>query len=94
MLALKNLNVPSLSVQDSIIVQGDRETLARETLSNLYKATRRAPHIATAVADTVGARGPNASQKYLKFQLLRAACSNFCVGYPRMALVPPVLRST
>ena len=36
------------------------------------------------------------SQKYLKFQLpraLRAACSNFCVGYPRMALVPPVLRS-
>jgi hypothetical protein len=34
------------------------------------------------------------SQKYLKFQLLRAACSNFCVGYPRMALVPPVLRST
>jgi reverse gyrase len=37
---------------------------------------------------------PKASQKYLKFQLLRAACSNFCVGYPRMALVPPVLRST
>jgi N6-adenosine-specific RNA methylase IME4 len=36
----------------------------------------------------------NPSQKYLKFQLLRAACSNFCVGYPRMALVPPVLRST
>jgi hypothetical protein len=36
----------------------------------------------------------NTSQKYLKFQLLRAACSNFCVGYPRMALVPPVLRST
>jgi hypothetical protein len=35
-----------------------------------------------------------ASQKYLKFQLLRAACSNFCVGYPRIALVPPVLRST
>jgi hypothetical protein len=34
------------------------------------------------------------SQTYLKFQLLRAACSNFCVGYPRMALVPPVLRST
>jgi putative tryptophan/tyrosine transport system substrate-binding protein len=36
----------------------------------------------------------NTSQKYLKFQLLRAACSNFCVGYPRMALVPPVLPST
>jgi hypothetical protein len=36
----------------------------------------------------------NPSQKYLKFQLLRAACSNFCVGYPRMALVPPVLPST
>jgi hypothetical protein len=33
------------------------------------------------------------NQKYLKFQLPRAACSNFCVGYPRMALVPPVLRS-
>jgi hypothetical protein len=39
MLALKDLNVPSLSVQDSIIVQRDRETLAIETLSNLYKAT-------------------------------------------------------
>jgi hypothetical protein len=38
--------------------------------------------------------GIRPSQKYLKFQLLRAACSNFCVGYPRMALVPPVLRST
>ena len=38
-----------------------------------------------------------ASQKYLKFQLPRApcaACSNFCVGYPRMARVPPVLLST
>jgi hypothetical protein len=34
------------------------------------------------------------SQTYLKFQLPHAACSNFCVGYPRMALVPPVLRST
>ena len=37
------------------------------------------------------------SQKYLKFQMPRApraACSNFCVGYPRMVLVPPVLRST
>ena len=37
------------------------------------------------------------SQKYLKFQLPRApcaACSNFCVGYPRMARVPPVLLST
>ena len=36
------------------------------------------------------------SQKYLKFQLPRApcaACSNFCVGYPRMARVPPVLMS-
>jgi hypothetical protein len=43
------LNVPSLSVQDSIIVQGDRETLARETLSNLYKATTgAAPHITAA----------------------------------------------
>ena len=36
----------------------------------------------------------NASQKYLKFQLPCAACSNFCVGYPRMARVPPVLLST
>ena len=36
----------------------------------------------------------NSSQKYLKFQLPRAACSNFCVGYPRMARVPPVLLST
>jgi len=33
------------------------------------------------------------SQKYLKFQLPCAACSNFCVGYPRMARVPPVLLS-
>jgi hypothetical protein len=54
MLALKDLNVPSLSVQDSIIVQGDRETLARETLSNLYKATTAAapPH-RYGVADSV-----------------------------------------
>jgi hypothetical protein len=59
MLALKDLNVPSLSVQDSIIVQGDRETLARETLSNLYKATTGAtPRIATAVVDTVVAGEP------------------------------------
>jgi hypothetical protein len=58
MLALKDLNIPSLSVQDSIIVQGDRETLARETLSNLYKATEATPGIATAVADTVVAREP------------------------------------
>ena len=35
----------------------------------------------------------NPSQKYLKFQLPCAACSNFCVGYPRMARVPPVLLS-
>jgi hypothetical protein len=34
-----------------------------------------------------------ASQRYLKFQLLRAAASSFCVGYPRMALIPPRLRS-
>ena len=36
-------------------------------------------------------RIPN--QRYLKFQLLRAAASSFCVGYPRMALIPPRLRS-
>jgi putative ABC transport system substrate-binding protein len=39
----------------------------------------------------------NPSQKYLKFQLPGApcaACSNFCVEYPRMARVPPVLLST
>src|SRR6516165_1343591 len=32
-------------------------------------------------------QSPKSSQKYLKFQLPRApraACSNFCVGYPRM----------
>ena len=39
-------------------------------------------------------KSENPSQKYLKFQLPRAACSNFCVGYPRMARVPPVLLST
>jgi len=33
------------------------------------------------------------SQRYLKFQLPRAAASSFCVGYPRMALIPPRLRS-
>jgi hypothetical protein len=33
------------------------------------------------------------SQKYLKFQPPRAARSSFCVGYPRIALVRPVLRS-
>jgi len=33
------------------------------------------------------------NQRYLKFQLLRAAASSFCVGYPRMALIPPRLRS-
>jgi hypothetical protein len=55
MLALKGLNVPSLSVQDSIIVPGDRETLAREILSNLYKATTAAapPHRYGGIADTV-----------------------------------------
>src|SRR5262249_18722227 len=35
----------------------------------------------------------NASQTYLKFQPPRAACSSLCVGYPRMALIPPRLRS-
>jgi hypothetical protein len=33
------------------------------------------------------------SQKHLKFQLLRATTSSFCVGYPRMALIPPRWRS-
>jgi hypothetical protein len=35
-----------------------------------------------------------ASQRYLKFQPPRAACSSFCVGYPRMVRVPRVFRST
>src|SRR5947208_7042958 len=36
----------------------------------------------------------NTSQTYLKFQPPRAACSSFCVGYPRMVRVPRVFRST
>src|SRR5262245_29221168 len=34
------------------------------------------------------------SQTYLKFQRPLAACSSFCVGYPKMARVLRVLRST
>jgi hypothetical protein len=51
-----------------------------------------------ALRTMVGGRARlNPSQTYLKFQLPGApcaACSNFCVGYPRMARVPPVLLST
>jgi hypothetical protein len=54
MLALKDLGIPSLSVQDSIIVQQERETLARETLSTFYKVTTGAtPRITTASAYVV-----------------------------------------
>jgi hypothetical protein len=46
MLALKDLNIPSLSVQDSIIVPRDSEKLARVTLSKFYKSmTGATPHI-------------------------------------------------
>ena len=34
------------------------------------------------------------SQTHLKFQLARARCSSFCVGYPRMARVRRACRST
>jgi hypothetical protein len=59
MLALKDLGIPSLSVQDSIIVvQRDREALARETLSTLYKATTGAmPRITTAITMAVAGTG-------------------------------------
>jgi len=42
---------------------------------------------------SAASRRGRASQRHLKFQLLRAAASSFCVGYPRMALIPPRLRS-
>jgi hypothetical protein len=39
MLTLKDLNIPSLSVHDSLIIQRDNRQRARDTLSELYKAT-------------------------------------------------------
>jgi len=49
MLALKDLNIPSLSVQDGIIVPQDSMELSKDTLSRFYRATTGAtPHITTA----------------------------------------------
>ena len=45
------------------------------------------------VKEELGTRHQKPNQRYLKFQLLRAAASSFCVGYPRMALIPPRWRS-
>jgi hypothetical protein len=46
MLALRDLNIPSLPVHDSLIVTRDTEQTARETLSKLYEDTTGAtPHI-------------------------------------------------
>jgi hypothetical protein len=46
------------AVQDSIIVQRDKETPARETLSALYKATTGAtPRITTAITLVVAGTG-------------------------------------
>jgi hypothetical protein len=46
MLALKDLNIPSLPVHDSLIVTLDKEQMARETLSKFYEDTIGAtPHI-------------------------------------------------
>jgi hypothetical protein len=48
MLALKDLSIPSLSVQDSIIVPQDSTQLAKDTLSRFYRAiTGATPHIHT-----------------------------------------------
>jgi hypothetical protein len=74
MLALRDLDVPSFSVQDSIIVQRDREMLAGETLSNLYKATTgAAPRIATTVADTLVAGDPLMLSRALTVRLQQSA---------------------
>ena len=57
----------------------------------------RVPLLVRRRARAIAARMPSKakpSQRYLKFQPPRAACSSFWVGYPRTALVPPVLRST
>ena len=46
MLALKDLNIPSLPVHDSLIVPRDKEQTARDILSVLYEdATAATPHI-------------------------------------------------
>lgn len=58
MLALKDLGIPSLSVQDSIIVQQERGRLARETLSALYRAaTGATPRITTPITMAVAGTG-------------------------------------
>jgi hypothetical protein len=49
MLALADRGIPSLSVQDSVIVPEDSEKLARVTLSKFYEGTTGAtPRITTA----------------------------------------------
>ena len=60
MLALQERGIPSLSVHDSLIVQRDREHMARETLSDLYNADsealrtgfRRKPDSVPMIADS------------------------------------------
>jgi hypothetical protein len=48
MLVLADINIPSLSVQDSIIVQRDREQRARDILLERYKeVTGATPRIIT-----------------------------------------------
>jgi hypothetical protein len=48
MLALRERDIPSLSVHDSLIVQRDNEQVARATLSELYgAATGATAHIVT-----------------------------------------------
>jgi len=58
------------------------------TMLTVAYATKGAAHAFVHVVENC-----RTSQRYLKFQLPRAAASSFCVGYPRMALIPPRLRS-
>jgi hypothetical protein len=73
--------------------EGTRSAISKPIASDGRKLAELALHVHGPAALSRLSEALKASQKYLKFQLLRAACSNFCVGYPRMALVPPVLRS-
>ena len=80
------VKVITFSVPEPIVVQAEAILQAGPALVSIRTFAPKA-------AGLVLTRMPRikSNQRYLKFQLLRAATSSFCVGYPRMALIPPRL---